>query len=99
MSARTIEEVLAEHHVGRDPRTHESTCSCGWQGPIRLGEPFAALRDQNAHVAAAIREWLLLQQDAFLSSPNLDPAWIAGWRSAVKHVAHHRRPAATEEPS
>lgn len=25
--------------------------------------------------------------DAFLPSPQLDPAWIAGWHSAVKHVA------------
>lgn len=28
------------------------------------------------------------QRDGFLSSPNLDPAWIAGWQSAVDHVAH-----------
>ncbi|AIY15824.1 hypothetical protein GUY44_07525 [Pimelobacter simplex] len=40
----------------------------------------AALDDVETVVAA--------QRDAFLPSPNLDPAWIAGWHSAVDHVSH-----------
>lgn len=42
-----------------------------------------ALAEQiSTHVAAVTME----QFDAFLPSPGLDPAWIAGWHSAVKHV-------------
>jgi len=43
------------------------------------------------HVTAALDEIekrIEGQRDGFLSSPNLDPAWIAGWHSAVDHVAH-----------
>lgn len=28
------------------------------------------------------------QREAFLSSPNLDRAWIAGWHAAIDHTTH-----------
>lgn len=31
------------------------------------------------------------QMDAFLDSPDLNQAWIAGWHSAVRHVAYALR--------
>lgn len=34
--------------------------------------------------------------DSFLSSPSLDPAWVAGWHAAVRHVAAAARKAPAE---
>lgn len=56
-----------------------------WEGhedPLTGGD-LDAITATVANAASAIA---MEQFDAFLSSPNLDPAWIAGWHSAVKHV-------------
>ena len=35
----------------------------------------------------ALRDEIAGERDAYLDSPALDPAWIAGWHSAVDHIA------------
>lgn len=60
----TLEVALGQHWFGVDPRTHESTCTCGWQGPMRLGNPLGRQSDQKAHLADAVRAWLLGQREA-----------------------------------
>lgn len=42
-----------------------------------------ALAILTGNTAAGLVE---AQFDAFLSSPNLDPAWIAGWHAAINHA-------------
>lgn len=40
------------------------------------------------------------QREAFLTSDNLDPAWIAGWHAAIDHTeAHLRRAADSKTPT
>lgn len=38
------------------------------------------------HLAPEFAQVAAGEFDAFLDSPGLDPAWIAGWHSAVRHV-------------
>lgn len=42
-------------------------------------------------------ELITQQRDAFLDSPNLDPAWIAGWHAAIDHTESAAR-AASHQP-
>jgi hypothetical protein len=64
----------------------QSLSEDAWEGhedPLMSGDLDAI----TATVAKAASDIAMEQFDAFLSSPGLDPAWIAGWHSAVKHVA------------
>lgn len=38
------------------------------------------------HLAPEFAQVAAGEFDAFLDSPGLDPVWIAGWHSAVRHV-------------
>lgn len=38
------------------------------------------------HLAPEFAQIAAGEFDAFLDSANLDPAWIAGWHAAVRHV-------------
>lgn len=52
----------------------------------------------NAEILHAVEVHVRQQRDAFLTSPGLDPAWVAGWHSAIEHVAHHIAQAVTSRP-
>lgn len=56
-----------------------------WEGhdETLTGHDLDAITTAVSTAASAIA---LEQFDAFLDSPGLDPAWIAGWHSAIKHV-------------
>lgn len=76
-STEAIGRVL-DRHVGWHPRRRQM-----------VAEIEAALVPWVAHQRAdALREAAEVVRsgrDAFLSSDNLDPAWIAGWHSATDH--------------
>lgn len=38
---------------------------------------------------AAVRHLVAARREAFLPSPDLDPAWVAGWHAAIDDVLHH----------
>lgn len=68
------------------PSIREALVLDAWEGhedPLTAAD-IDAIAETTAQAASVIA---LDQFDAFLSSPNLDPTWIAGWHSAVKHVA------------
>ena len=77
----TLEVALGQHWFGVDPRTHESTCTCGWQGPMRLGNPLGRQSDQKAHLADAVRAWLLGQRSHVaeaLLTEHMDGDYLVG---------------------
>lgn len=84
MITKTLEDVLDAHAaIATVPGSWACTCS-----PHLWREDAA----RTAHVAEYVRVWLeaqvLAHRDGFLASPNLDRAWISGWRAATDHIAH-----------
>ena len=55
------------------------------------------VREHTDRALAEVESVVASRREAFLSSPNLDPAWIAGWHSAVDDVTNSVRAARQEQ--
>ncbi|WP_418060787.1 hypothetical protein [Pimelobacter simplex] len=81
---------LTDSQVARLDAALEGSGCHGFSGdhPELYDTAAAIVRE---HVTAALDEIetvVAAQREAFLPSPDLDPAWIAGWHSAADHVSH-----------
>ena len=60
------------------------------EGPTAGTTPIAAALPDGTRIDTAatvpLTDLIGTQRDAFLPSPDRDPAWIAGWHAAVDHI-------------
>lgn len=66
-----------------------------WRAHVAAGLA-AIVREHTDRALAEVESVVASRREAFLSSPNLDPAWIAGWHSAVDDVTNSVRAARQE---
>jgi len=91
----TIRRVLHNHRIAiQHPDTGAVTCAHDSNGLATYSTTEYA-EHLNAEILTVVAAHTRSQRDAFLSSPTLDPAWIAGWHSATDHIAHHITAATT----
>lgn len=93
--AETIRKVLQGHRIAiQHADTGAVTCAHDPNGLATYSTP-EYVEHLNAEILTVVEAHTRAQRDAFLPSPSLDPAWVAGWHAATDHVAHHIAAAAT----
>lgn len=81
--------IAAAAHAVHVAIAHDGTTPpyCGGPNDPQRDDAHAAVTAAAPLIAAQVAEQVTAMQDDYLPSPHLDPAWIAGWRAAMRHAA------------